>query len=99
MHPESDIDLLFFFKDSIDEEGVKAILHPLWNLHFKVGHQIRQARDFEKFDETHMESYTAFLDSRFLLGNLQVAREFEREIIPRLIKRNRDRFLKALWRI
>jgi UTP:GlnB (protein PII) uridylyltransferase len=52
IHPESDIDLLFFFKDAIDEESVKVILHPLWNLHFKVGHQIRQAQT-SKFDETH----------------------------------------------
>src|SRR5215471_11539460 len=96
IHPESDIDLLFFFKDSIDEESVKVILHPLWNLHFKVGHQIRQGSDFTKFDETHMESYTAFLDSRFLLGNRAIADEFEREIFPGLVKKSRDRFLKAL---
>ena len=31
MHPESDIDLLFFFKDTIEEETIKAVLHPLWN--------------------------------------------------------------------
>src|SRR5712692_5778179 len=41
VHPESDIDLLFFFKDQIDEEAINAILHPLWSLQFKVGHQIR----------------------------------------------------------
>src|SRR5262245_1649281 len=96
IHPESDIDLLFFFKDAIDEESVKVILHPLWNLHFKVGHQIRQGADLKKFDETHMESYTAFLDSRFLLGNHATADEFERDIFPGLVKKNRDRFLKAL---
>jgi [protein-PII] uridylyltransferase len=96
IHPESDIDLLFFFKDEIDEESVKVILHPLWDLHFKLGHQIRSARDFRKFDETHMESYTAFLDCRFLLGERSTADDFERDILPGLIKRNRDRFLKGL---
>jgi [protein-PII] uridylyltransferase len=96
IHPESDIDLLFFFKDAIDEESVKVILHPLWNLHFKVGHQIRQGSDFKKFDETHMESYTAFLDSRFLLGDRATAEDFEREIFPGLVNKSRDRFLKAL---
>src|SRR2546430_8465167 len=65
IHPESDIDLLFFFKDTIDEDAIKTVLHPLWDLQFKIGHQIRHADDFVKFDETHMESYTAFLDSRF----------------------------------
>src|SRR5262245_43605746 len=73
VHPESDIDLLFFFKDSVDEESIKAVLHPLWNLQFKIGHQIRQARDLAQFDEGQMESYTAFLDARFLLGHRDTA--------------------------
>ena len=81
VHPESDIDLLFFFKDAIDEETIKTILHPLWDLQFKVGHQIRHADDLKAFDETHMESYTAFLDCRFLLGDPAVAQEFEYEIL------------------
>jgi [protein-PII] uridylyltransferase len=96
IHPESDIDLLFFFKDIIDEEAIKAILHPLWDLQFKVGHQIRIADDFKKFDEAHMESYTAFLDCRFLVGDPNAGLEFEREILPRLIEKNRNRFLKLL---
>jgi len=75
VHPQSDIDLLFFFKDGIDEEAIKHILHPLWDLQFKVGHQIRHADDFKEFDETHMESYTAFLDCRFLMGDPAVAPE------------------------
>ncbi len=96
VHPQSDIDLLFFFKDVIDEESIKAVLHPLWNLQFKVGHQIRHADDFKEFDETHMESYTAFLDCRFLLGDPTVAEEFEHEILRGMIQNNRDRFLRAL---
>src|ERR1051325_4123635 len=51
IHPQSDVDLLFFFKDSIDEEAIKAILHPLWDLQFKVGHQIRHIDDMREFDE------------------------------------------------
>ena len=96
VHPESDIDLLFFFKDAIDEEAIKAVLHPLWGLHFKVGHQIRNADDFKKFDETHMESYTAFLDCRFLVGDPAIAEEFEREILHGMMNRNRSEFLQAL---
>src|ERR1051325_318382 len=96
LHPQSDIDLLFFFKDVIDEDAIKAGLHPLWGLQFKVGHQIRHADDFKEFDETHMESYTAFLDCRFLLGDRGVAQEFEYEILHGMIRDNRDRFLRAL---
>src|SRR5215470_6551499 len=96
VHPQSDVDLLFFFKDAIDEDAIKAVLHPLWDLQFKVGHQIRIVDDLKEFDEAQMESYTAFLDSRFLLGDPATALEFEREIMPRLIQKNRNRFLKLL---
>src|SRR5215471_7158708 len=96
VHPQSDIDLLFFFKDDIDEEAIKAVLHPSWDLQFKVGHQIRHADDFKEFDETHMESYTAFLDCRFLLGDPDIAPVFEYEILRGMIRKHRDRFLRVL---
>src|SRR5438132_5997975 len=96
VHPQSDIDLLFFFKDVIDEEAIKTVLHPLWDLQFKVGHQIRHADDFKEFDETHMESYTSFLDCRFLLGDPDIAPVFEFEILRQMIRNNRDRFLRTL---
>jgi [protein-PII] uridylyltransferase len=96
VHPQSDIDLLFFFKDVIDEDAIKAVLHPLWDLQFKVGHQIRIADDLKEFDEGQMQSYTAFLDSRLLLGDPATGLEFEREILPRLIQKNRNRFIKLL---
>jgi [protein-PII] uridylyltransferase len=96
VHPHSDIDLLFFFKEGIDEEAIKAILHPLWDLRFKVGHQIRHVDDLKLFDERQMESYTAFQDSRFLVGDPATALEFEREVLPKLIEKNRNRFLKLL---
>jgi [protein-PII] uridylyltransferase len=96
VHPQSDIDLLFFFKDAIDEEAIKTVLHPLWDLQFKIGHQIRHADDFKEFDESHMESYTAFLDCRFLLGDRAIAEEFENEILRTMIRNHRDRFLRAL---
>src|SRR5262245_49855261 len=41
---QSDVDVLLVFDGPIGtaEEGrVRAILHPLWDLHFAVGHQIR----------------------------------------------------------
>ena len=96
IHPQSDVDLLFFFKDAIEEEAIKAILHPLWDLQFKVGHQIRIADDLKDFDEGQIESYTAFLDCRLLAGDPATALEFEREIMPRLLQKNRNRILKLL---
>lgn len=96
LHPHSDIDLLFYFKDRIDEETVKAVLHPMWDLPFHVGHQIRHSSDFKSFDLEQMESYTAFLDSRFLVGDAAVAIEFQKQTLPGLLGRSRDKFLRGL---
>src|SRR5262245_62217188 len=93
LHPHSDVDLLFFFKDVIDEDAIKAVLHPLWDLQFKVGHQIRHLDDLMHFDESQVESYTAFLDARFLVGDPGTALEFDREIMTRLIEKKRNSFL------
>jgi UTP:GlnB (protein PII) uridylyltransferase len=50
---QSDIDILLLFDGPIGaaEEGrVRSILHPLWDLHFSVGHQIRQMDDFAELE-------------------------------------------------
>ena len=96
LHPESDLDLLLFFKDAVNESLVKKILDPLWDLPFRVGHQIRLGSDFKKFDPTHIESYAAFLDGRFLGGNHATATEFQKVILPGFIGRNRDAFLRGM---
>ena len=96
VHPQSDIDLLFFFQNHIDEDTIKAILHPLWDLPFQVGHQIRNASDFREFDKEQMESYTAFMDARFLAGDTTVASNFSVKVLPDLISRSRDRFLRSM---
>jgi [protein-PII] uridylyltransferase len=43
-----------------------------------------------------MESYTAFLDCRFLLGDPDIAPVFEYEILRGMIRKHRDRFLRVL---
>jgi [protein-PII] uridylyltransferase len=96
LHPESDLDLLLYFHDAVDEPLVKKVLDPLWDLPFRVGHQIRHASDFKKFDPTHIESYAAFLDSRYLGGNQAAAAEFQKSILPGFIGRNRDAFVRGL---
>jgi [protein-PII] uridylyltransferase len=96
LHPESDLDLLLFFKDNVDEGIVKSVLDPLWDLPFRVGHQIRQASDFKAFDTTHIESYAAFLDNRYLAGNEATCAEFQREVLPGFLRRHRDAFLRGL---
>ena len=69
---QSDIDILLLFDGSIGaaEEGrVRSILHPLWDLHFSVGHQIRQLDDFAELEIDNPEFLLALLDARAVAGD------------------------------
>ncbi len=68
----SDVDVLLLFDGQIgpDEEArVRAILHPLWDSRFSVGHQIRQVDDFAELEIDNPEFLLALLDARAVAGD------------------------------
>ena len=76
----SDIDLLIVFDRSLgrpEERFVKALLHPLWDLHFQVGHHVRELADFDSLDTTNPEYLLALMDLRPLAG--------DRDLIDRIV--------------
>ncbi len=68
----SDIDLLVLFPGAIGpahEEFLRAFLHPLWDLgDVVVGHQVREADEFETLDTDNPEFLLALLDARPVAG-------------------------------
>ena len=71
----SDLDLLVVFDGRInpaEEQLVKALLLPLWDLRLTVGHQVRVLADFEHLDTDNPEFLLAVLDARLLAGDLRV---------------------------
>src|SRR5258706_1377641 len=69
----SDIDVLLLFDGPIgegEEKRVRAILHPLWDAHFSVGHQIRQMDDFAELEIDNPEFLLALLDARAVVGDV-----------------------------
>ena len=76
----SDIDLLVLFDGSIDaaeERFVKSLLHPLWDLGFDVGQQVRKLSEFTRADTDNPEFLVSLADSRFLFGDNEVFRRFD----------------------
>src|SRR6266852_167558 len=68
----SDIDVLILFDGPIgsaEEARVRAILHPLWDLRFSVGQQIRQVEDFRELEADNPEFLLALLDARAVAGD------------------------------
>jgi [protein-PII] uridylyltransferase len=69
---QSDVDVLLLFDGQIgpaEEARVRAILHPLWDLRFSVGHQIRQMDDFAELEIDNPEFLLALLDARAVAGD------------------------------
>src|SRR5258707_5203628 len=69
----SDVDVLLLFDGPIGaaEEGrVRSILHPLWDLRFSVGHQIRQINDFAELEIDNPEFLLALIDARAVAGDV-----------------------------
>src|SRR5437868_1052183 len=69
---QSDVDVLLLFDGQIgpaEEARVRAILHPLWDLRFSVGHQIRQMDDFAELEIDNPEFLLALLDARAIAGD------------------------------
>jgi len=76
----SDIDLLVVFGGPIgrpEERFVKALLHPLWDLRFQVGHHVREITDFDRLDTGNPEYLLALMDLRSLAGDRQLVDRLE----------------------
>ena len=68
----SDLDLLIVFDGHIgpaEEQFVKSLLHPLWDLRLTVGHQVRELAEFEHLESGNPEFLLALLDARLLSGD------------------------------
>lgn len=79
MCPWSDIDLLILIPRKASPEVLaeaERILYPLWDTGFAVGQSVRTVADCRKASEEDVETYTAFLQERFLGGDFTLYREF-----------------------
>ena len=76
----SDIDLLVIADGAIgavEERCLKAILHPLWDLRFDVGQQVRELGDFDQVEQDNPEYLVALLDARFIAGEPRIFERFQ----------------------
>jgi [protein-PII] uridylyltransferase len=62
------VDLLFLVRRA-GAAGTDAVLYPLWDLGFDVGHALRTPADCSQMVSADLTAATALLDSRLLLGD------------------------------
>lgn len=77
MCPLSDIDIMILIpetaKKSDYENGVKELLHPMWQDGLKIGHAVRTVSECLDMLDNDLITLTAFMDGRFLDGNRDLA--------------------------
>lgn len=79
MCPKSDVDLLILTPTKPSPAVIAEIeqmLYPLWDLGFVLGQAVRSVPECRKASEADVETYTAFLQERFLGGNFELYRQF-----------------------
>jgi len=95
--PASDIDLLLLHDGASParlEQLVRSIIYPLWDAGLSVGYAVRTRREaLAALDD--IETATAILDARTLVGDAGFASQVRTEALQRL-RRRPERFLRAL---
>jgi [protein-PII] uridylyltransferase len=85
LNPFSDIDVMLLHDQRAAEispdleEMVNQVLYLLWDSGFKVGHSTRSIKEAIAQANRDMRTKTAMLESRFLAGDSELAREFRKQ--------------------
>ena len=94
--PHSDIDLMFLFKPGAEksvETLVRAVLHPLWDCGFQVGHSVRTIADSIELAAMDVTVKTSMMEARFLAGSADLFQDFHRKYLRKVVSRNLDAYL------
>lgn len=100
LNPLSDIDVMFYCSDKnkdLAEKIAERVLYLLWDLNLDVGYSVRTASDCLTLAMQDITIRTALLDTRFLAGDEVLFREFEHQVLPPLLNRNSQGFLKSKY--
>jgi [protein-PII] uridylyltransferase len=95
----SDLDLLALFDGPIgapEQEFLRGVMHPLWDLGVAVGHQVREVRELRQLDPEHPTFALALADARVVCGNRGLA-----GVVSALVGTAEARafIVQALWRL
>ena len=97
MCPKSDVDLLILTSPKPGPAVIAEIeqmLYPLWDLGFVLGQAVRSVAECRKASESDVETYTAFLQERFLGGNFELYRQFADFVSERPSRRRLDALVR-----
>lgn len=98
-YPYSDIDLLllhdWWSKKSM-QAVVEALLYPLWDEGFEVGHSVRGVKDAIQFAQEDFHFQVALLDARLLVGSEELFQELKTRYTKKILDGRRHQFVQTM---
>lgn len=101
LNPYSDVDILLLSpkaSTSLPEpisKAVEAILYPLWDLGFKVGHSSRNIMECLSEARTDVWTLTALLEARFIMGNKDYFQQLQQRFNNTIINKRKSAYLTS----
>ncbi len=100
LNPFSDVDVMLLHGKNAGkvppylEQIVEQILYLLWDIGFKVGHSTRSIKEAITQANRDMRTKTSMLESRYLAGDAELAREFRDQFRSRCVAGNERRYVE-----
>jgi len=100
LNPFSDVDVMLLHGQNAAkvspylEQTVEQILYLLWDIGFKVGHSTRSIKEAITQANRDMRTKTAMLESRYLAGDAELAREFRDQFRSKCVAGNERRYVE-----
>ncbi|MDH4185534.1 MAG: [protein-PII] uridylyltransferase [Nitrospira sp.] len=95
--PYSDIDLMVLFRPEAKahvESLVRAVLHPLWDCGFQVGHSVRTIADCLELAQSDATVKTSMMESRFLAGSPELFEQFHSRYMRKIVAKSTNAYLE-----
>jgi [protein-PII] uridylyltransferase len=93
LNPHSDIDFMFLHEGQVAvgkplpylARLIDGVLYPLWDIGLKVGYSVRDVNDCVKVANTDMQSKTALIESRLIIGDAMLFAKYQKAVISKCV--------------
>ena len=103
LNPHSDIDFMFLHDGQVAvnkplphlSKLIDGVLYPLWDAGLKVGHSVRNLEDCIKIANADMQSKTALIEARWIVGDEALFQKFQKQLVAKCVAGHVDKYIAA----
>jgi len=98
LSPYSDIDIMFILPQMEGyEELITESVSLFWDCGIEVSHTVREFGDIEKFLDKDLHTFTQFFETRFILGNEKIYRQWNDKLLSSVKEENIIQLVKQYF--